>query len=232
MQISILLYWGCNHTTANTHTQRPQTKQWAWLRALWRLAWLALNQAGRWLGAQWRPSHHYVWVASSLLLLSKRRRWRAQTSAERGLTATEVHVCFGLLLITVRQAAKPLCCGHFISQTHSCSSDLPERRTGGATHCSLVWLPSGRTWVLRTGGHSPGTPAHTRAHSYRSANYRAVKKMTKVKSGWGAQKTILVILISKWSLLGHFGIRIQGKQHHILINKYVLLHFDFFNVNV
>lgn len=51
----------------------------------------------------------------------KRRRWRrAQTSAERewqrgvggglrGLTATEVHVCFGLLLITVRQAAKPLC---------------------------------------------------------------------------------------------------------------------------
>ncbi len=26
-----------------------------------------------------------------------------------GLTATEVHVCFGLLLITVRHAAKPLC---------------------------------------------------------------------------------------------------------------------------
>ena len=26
-----------------------------------------------------------------------------------GLTATEVHVCFGLLLITVLQAAKPLC---------------------------------------------------------------------------------------------------------------------------
>lgn len=66
------------------HTHRPQTKQWAWLGAWWRLAWLALNQAGRWSGAQRRPRHHYVWVASSLLLLSKWRRWRAQTSTERG----------------------------------------------------------------------------------------------------------------------------------------------------
>lgn len=54
-------YWDYKYT----HTQRPQTKQWAWLRAWWRLAWLALNQAGRWSGAQWRPGHHYVWVASS-----------------------------------------------------------------------------------------------------------------------------------------------------------------------
>lgn len=60
IQISILL-----GLQIHTHTQRPQTKQWAWLRAWWRLAWLALNQAGRWSGAQWRPGHHYVWVASS-----------------------------------------------------------------------------------------------------------------------------------------------------------------------
>lgn len=49
-------------------------------------------------------------------------RWRAQTSAQGGgLTATEVHVCFGLLLITVRQAGKASVSAATSSVKHTCA---------------------------------------------------------------------------------------------------------------
>lgn len=81
MYIAILLYWRCTNISTHTGPRQssgPGSGLYGWL------AWLALNQAGRWLEAQRRPSHHYVWVASSLLLRSKWRSRRAETSTERG----------------------------------------------------------------------------------------------------------------------------------------------------
>lgn len=156
-------------------THRPQTSRWAWLEVLWRLAWLALDQAGKCLRAQRRPGHHHVWVVSS----------RSFRVAE--LRHARVHVCFGLLLITVQQGGKACVSAATSSlKTHSCASDLLGCLAGDSTHCSLVWLPSGRTSALRTGDRSPGTPAHKRTN-YRVQTGEKCGKKLKPGSVWTLQ---------------------------------------------
>lgn len=90
----------------------------------------------------------------------KQRHQRLQMSTEGGgggaLTATEVLVCFGLLLITVWDGGKAS-----VSAATSSVKTLSGQLAGRDTHCSLVWLPSGRNGALKTGVHSPGTPACT-----------------------------------------------------------------------
>lgn len=74
-------------------------------------------------------------------------------------TATEVLVCFGLLLITGWHGGKAA-----VSAATSSVKTLSGQLAGGDTYCSLVWLPSGRTSALKTGVHSPSTPAYTIIH--------------------------------------------------------------------
>lgn len=149
VQVSVWVCWEYKHNCRHPH--RDQIKYWYWLRTGWRLAWLALDQDSRWLGAQRRARHHYEWAASSPNkgVGELRQAWRGAPDCHWGACLLWLVINYGI-------------CNHFISQRHSCSSDLPGRWTSWATHCSLVWLPSGRTWALRTGAHSPGTPAWTR----------------------------------------------------------------------
>lgn len=126
-------------------------------RGLWRVAWLALNQAGRCLGTQRGP---VIITCEWLPVLLGSKTEASETLDEHRevgmLTATEVLVCFGLLLITVWHGGKAS-----VSAANSSVKTLAGQLAGRHTYCSLVWLPSGRTWALKTGVHSPSTPAYT-----------------------------------------------------------------------
>jgi len=95
------------HNCKHTYTQRPQTKQWgSGLDGDWP-DWHSTRLAGGQglsggpgiITCEWLP----------LSCSSPKEGTGEPRQAQRGgLTTTEVHVCFGLLLITVRHAAKPL----------------------------------------------------------------------------------------------------------------------------
>lgn len=167
-------------------TRRTHTKWWVWLRALWRVAWLALNQAGRCLGAQQEP----VIITCEWLPVSLGSKTEAsETSDEHRevgmLTATEVLVCFGLLLITVWHGGKAT----------SSVKPLSGQLAGGDTYCSPVWLPSGRTWALKTGVHSASTPAQTQG-----CMIKASRKSS--KNGERSKKEILTSQHSQINISG------------------------------
>lgn len=127
-----------------------------WLLGAWRrLAWLAPLQ-----GLSRGPVIIKCFLSHSGI--KTKASEASDEHRERGmLTATEVLLCFGLLLITVWHSGKAP-----VSAAAS-GGTLPGQQVGGGTHSCLVWLPSGRTWALKTGVHSPGTPACTRIQDHK-----------------------------------------------------------------
>lgn len=155
----------------------PGTHHWVWLGALWRVAWLALNQAGRCLGAQRGPVIITCeWLPVSLCSKTEASETLDEHREAGMLTATQALVCFGLLLITVWHGGKAS-----VSTATSSVKTLSGQLAGRDTYCSLVWLPSGRTWALKTGAHSPSTPAYTRIHDQKVQGEKWWKRHKKKK---------------------------------------------------
>lgn len=149
-------------------TRRTSTKCW-WLGAWRRLAWLARLQ-----GLSRGPG-----IIKCFLSHSGIKTKASEASGEHRelgmLTATEVLLCFGLLLITVWNSGKAP-----VSAAAS-GGTQPGQLVDRGTHSCRVWLPSGRTWALKTGAHSPGTPACTRIRDQKFQRSKQDGRSKKIK---------------------------------------------------
>lgn len=161
--MQLFKYPSCRAHAGPTQTWRR------WLGAWRRLAWLARLQ-----GLSRGPG-----IIKCFLPHSGRKTKASEASDEHRelgmLTATEVLLCFGLLLITVWHSGKAAVSAAASGET------LPGQLVGGGTHSCLVWLPSGRTWALKTGVHSPGTPACTRTHHHKFQRSKKGGRSKKIK---------------------------------------------------